>query len=393
MLQPFLPRPYTYSFTVLACLFLFGCAAETPMSDAQQGSDYITFLGSDTLAVESARTEGNVTSATVVFRSPQTTYRTYELTTASDGGIERFEEFVYSGGAATGEPTTQRTITRMGDSLQVETARDGEMQTRMVSAEAVMPFLDTVHWPLDVLLQRAYATGEHEIEYLFLTGNRTRPFVFRRLAPDSMTIEHPTRGAAGVTVSESGELVVLDAGETTRKVRVVRGAIDIEALGQRFAARDAAGQSFGALSTRGEATADVHGATITVDYGVPYKRGRAIFGSLVSWGERWRTGANRATHFTTDTDLRFGDVAMPAGTYTLSTIPQPDGGLLLINTQTDQGGTTYNADQDLGRVPMTIAALPESVEAFTIRVEEDGDAGVLRLQWDQTEFRIPFTVE
>jgi len=186
---------------------------------------------------------------------------------------------------------------------------------------------------------------------------------------------------------------MLNASQTTRKVRVVRGPVDLENLGPRFAARDAAGQSFGALSTRGETLATVHGASISVDYGVPYKRGRDIFGSLVSWGERWRTGANRATHFTTDRDLRFGDLEMLAGTYTLSTIPEANGGLLLINTQTNQGGTTYNADQDLGRVPMTMGTLPNVVEAFTIAVEEEGDSGVLKLQWDQTEFRIPFEVQ
>ena len=50
-------------------------------------------------------------------------------------------------------------------------------------------------------------------------------------------------------------------------------------------------------------------------------------------------------------------------------------------------------DQDLGRVPMTIADLPETVEPFTIQVDDTDEGGVLRLQWDRTEFRVPFTVQ
>ncbi len=63
---------------------------------------------------------------------------------------------------------------------------------------------------------------------------------------------------------------------------------------------------------------------------------------LVPWGALWRTGANRATHFTTDRTLQLRDLTVPAGTYTLYTIPEPDGGPLIVNRQTGEGGTTYN---------------------------------------------------
>ena len=83
----------------------------------------------------------------------------------------------------------------------------------------------------------------------------------------------------------------------------------------------------------------------------------------------------------------------PAGEYTLYSIPTEKGGLLLINTQTGQGGTTYNEDRDLGRVDLTRTTLHESVEVFTIRVEETEEGGVLKLQWGMTELSVPFGVE
>ena len=123
------------------------------------------------------------------------------------------------------------------------------------------------------------------------------------------------------------------------------------------------------------------------------KRGREIFGALVPFGEVWRTGANRATHFATDRALTLGGLAVPPGEYMLYTIPEADGGTLIVNRQTGQGGTTYNQDQDLGRVPMQILKLPSAVEAFTIGIEDTAEGGALVLQWDRTAFRVPFTVE
>ncbi len=123
-----------------------------------------------------------------------------------------------------------------------------------------------------------------------------------------------------------------------------------------------------------------------------------IWGNVVPWGEVWRTGANRATHFSTDRELVLGDPAtgtlvVPAGKYTLFSIPAADGGVLIINKQTGQNGTTYDPKQDLGRIRMRRAELPSAVERFTIRLDsQSASSGVLRLQWDQTEFVVPFAV-
>ncbi|HEY8468049.1 MAG TPA: DUF2911 domain-containing protein, partial [Longimicrobiales bacterium] len=117
------------------------------------------------------------------------------------------------------------------------------------------------------------------------------------------------------------------------------------------------------------------------------------FGALVPWNRVWRTGANEATHFTTSRDLRAGDALIPAGTYTLFTIPRPDGWTLIINKRTNINGQAYDPEQDLVRVEMQVRELPEVVEAFTILAEETPDGGgVLRFQWDRTEAFLPFTV-
>ena len=292
-------------------------------------------------------------------------------------------------------PMRHDVATLEGDSLVMITEQDGETRRRVSAGHSgMLPFVDMVHWPFELMLMRAYATGEDSVTQDLFTGGRPLPFVLRRTGEGAMTAQHPFRGTMDVQVDNEGRLLSLDAGATTRKLKVERVAsVDLEGMAQMFAARDAAGRSFGALSGRGEATATVHGATITLDYGTPSKRGREIFGGLVPYGERWRTGANRATHFTTDRDLVVEGLDVPAGEYTLSTIPAEDGGVLIINTQTGQGGTTYNEDRDLGRVSLTRSSLDESVEVFTIAVEEMGEGGMLKLQWDKTELSVSFTVK
>ena len=112
-------------------------------------------------------------------------------------------------------------------------------------------------------------------------------------------------------------------------------------------------------------------------------------------GLRWLVRhlmANAATQFRTDRTLALGSLVVPAGTYTLWTLPTPSGWQLIVNRQTGQWGTDYDASQDLGRVPMTAATLPAPVEVFTIAVEPRGAGGILSLSWDRTRVQVPFTV-
>ena len=133
-------------------------------------------------------------------------------------------------------------------------------------------------------------------------------------------------------------------------------------------------------------------ANVEVAYSRPFKRGRVIFGNVVPWNQVWRTGANAATQFTTSADLMFGTTVVPAGKYTLWSLPTPTGTKLIINSQTGQWGTDYDAKRDLALVDLTARVLNAPVEQFTIAVEPAGQGGVLKLAWDRTEYSIPFTV-
>lgn len=127
------------------------------------------------------------------------------------------------------------------------------------------------------------------------------------------------------------------------------------------------------------------GKKITVNYSQPSMKGRKIYGGLVPFGEVWRTGANEATTLTTDTNLNIGGTDVPAGTYTLFTIPDQNGWKLIINRQTGQWGTDYKEAQDLARVDMKASKLNQPMEKFTISFEKAGQgAATMNLDWENT---------
>ena len=146
-------------------------------------------------------------------------------------------------------------------------------------------------------------------------------------------------------------------------------------------------------SPRDTARATVGGAQVMVDYGRPYMRGRTIMGGLVPYGRVWRTGANEATHLVTSADLRIGETTVPAGTYTLYTLPGETEWQLIVNRQTGQWGTQYDEAQDLARIPLRVSRTPAPVEQFTFHVQPRGEReGTLVLEWENTRVEVPFTV-
>ena len=145
-------------------------------------------------------------------------------------------------------------------------------------------------------------------------------------------------------------------------------------------------QMSGKPSPPASATCDLGGGkTIKTDYSSPRMKGRKIFGELVPYGKVWRTGANEATTFVTSSDVEVGGKDVPAGSYTLFTVPNADKWTLIINKKTGEWGIPYKYESDeLGRVDMTVSKLPSPVENFTISYEKSGSGCTMHIDWDTT---------
>jgi len=134
------------------------------------------------------------------------------------------------------------------------------------------------------------------------------------------------------------------------------------------------------------------GRTISVDYSSPRMNGRKIFGGLVPYGEIWRTGANEATTFVTTSDLTVEGKDVPAGSYTIFTVPGQDKWTLIINKHTGEWGIPYHYEsEELARVPMTISTTSAPVENFTISFGQGGSSCTLQLTWEKTQASVEFS--
>ncbi len=132
------------------------------------------------------------------------------------------------------------------------------------------------------------------------------------------------------------------------------------------------------------------GQTVSIEYNAPSARGRKVEGGLIPYGKVWRTGADAATTLTTGADLMIGSLNVPKGEYTLYTLASESGWQLIVNKQTGQWGTEYDAGQDLGRVPLKVTALNAPVEKFALTLKPAGAAAAtLRLEWGKTEATVP----
>src|SRR5271155_1941846 len=139
------------------------------------------------------------------------------------------------------------------------------------------------------------------------------------------------------------------------------------------------------------------GKSVKIDYSSPRAKGRKIFGAasekaLVLYGEVWRTGANEATTFVTDTNVMVGGKPVPAGSYTIFTVPKADAWWLVISKKTGEWGTDYPGEkEDLVRVPMKVSTNGPPAENFLIAFDQGGSKCKLRMEWETTVASVDIT--
>lgn len=372
-------RVYTL---VASALFL---AAAPVCAQAPAGGAFVFTLGRDTVAVERYTVDGRTLSGTSVMRSPSTSVRRYEITLAPDGSVERFHLLAGPPGSA---PRSELTVTYPADSVVTEQRRD--TTTRRVAVALAghpLPVFEDLAGVWEVALRKAAPP-----KLSFANGRNPTDFTVQASA-GTLTLHEPEWGTI-VARMMGDRLARMDMTATTSKYLVERvPAVDVDARAAAWAQADRTGRAMGQLSPRDTVRASVAGATLLVDYGRPAARGRKVFGGIVPFGAVWRTGANAATQLVTDRELQIGDATLPAGTYTLFTIPTAAGWTLVVNKQHGQWGTDYDAAQDLVRIPVAVKPLAQPVERFTISIAPSAAGGVLSMAWERTQASVPFTVK
>jgi hypothetical protein len=320
-----------------------------------EGAFYST-LGTDTTVVEQFMVHGPTLVTTVVTRSPRTMTQVHRFEW-SDAGIVR------SYTVTTGDET--RTV-------------------QLPESPVQAPFAPPLVTPYVVLARIAAGTGASSVMMGPIRLAVTRP------DPQWVVFHNDDLGTIRVRIDNQLRAQEIDMRGSTLGAYARRTAsVDIAAEAARYAARDAAGTGLGPLSPRDTVRAQVGGANLIIDYHRPSARGRTVFGGVVPFGSVWRTGANQATSFTTDRDLMIGGSRVPAGSYTIWSLPTADSWHLILNRQTGQWGTEYHAEHDLAHIPLTVTRPMPPVEQFTIAVAPDG---TLSLAWGDRRGTVPVSV-
>jgi hypothetical protein len=389
----------TRSAVAVIAVMAISCAPATQTSggttiSAPETSAFIVRLGEDTVAVERFTRTADRVEGDILLRSPARIGH-YVVNLGPDGRPTTAEYTVRRlDGAAPPNAPRAMTLSFASDTVVSVVTLDTNV-TRRLAARNAFPALGNSFALTELALRNLVASGRDSAELTMVGFGAPNPSVFpvRVFRPDSARITWFGGSPQYVRLDRAGRIMTLDATPTTFKVKVDRlPNADITALASQFAAAEQGGRRL-VLSVRDTVRASVGRANLLVDYGRPLRRGRTIFGGIVPFDTIWRTGANAATQFRTDVDLSMGGVTIPAGTYTLWTIPSRTGAWkLVVNQQTGQWGTIYDPSRDLARIDLRTDTVETPVERFTITVEPQGTGGVLALAWDRTRAWVPFTV-
>ncbi len=369
---------------------------------------FLTLLGRDTIAVESVTRTADTVVTDAVDRFPRVRRRHTRIILGDGGRIRHLDMDIET----PSEPSAQRlrhvVADVTADSVKI-TKRDSVGTLRRAFATGggiAMAHVPQMYSLTDLYfgaaLQRAAATKlaagdsvrmrqfyiDREFDRFPLHEGFVRP-----LPGGRAEIWHDWLSGVGeATFDSSGNMLTYSGARSTYKVNVTRLAAqpDVAAIGERFAALEAQRGGVVQLSVRDTARGTIGGAAFMVDYGRPLARGRVLVGDLLPYDHVWRTGANAATQLFITAPITLAGLKLPAGKYTLWTVPRAKGADLIVNTQTGQWGTEYNGKFDLGMQAMTVKQLATPVEEFTITIVPiDARHGTLVMEWGTFRWSAP----
>lgn len=374
--------PAALAATLAAALSALSALSAGATSLAAQSASLVYTLGRDTVAIEQWTRSATALEGEMVQRNGAVVARVrYRFTLGRDGrptssSIARMQ----ADGTPVPNAAREARFTFGADSVVRENVFADSTQRRAFAArQATMNVPTFVYGPFELLAAlRRGNSGADSVPALGATGGLG--FVgLKAVNGDTLRLVGSVPYQMRLRFDDRARLLAVDGSFTTNKVLATRGngGLDIAAIARAM-------RPTGVLSARETVRAAFGpGGMVLVDYGRPHVRERTVWGgTLVPLDSVWRAGANDATHLFTTRTLTFGETTLAPGSYTLWVQHTRAGTFLIINRQTGQWGTQYDAAQDVGRVALQMATTPAHVEEFTVTLRALGPArGSIELAW------------
>ena len=140
-------------------------------------------------------------------------------------------------------------------------------------------------------------------------------------------------------------------------------------------------------------TGKVGAATVKINYNSPSLKGRKIGTELAPYGKLWRAGANEATTFETDKNIKVEGKDLPAGKYTLFALPNENEWKFMFNSQLGQWGIkrTGEANLDSSKTVLTVSARPAKSAAMSERLVYQVNKNGMLMKWGDVE--VPVSIK
>ena len=128
-------------------------------------------------------------------------------------------------------------------------------------------------------------------------------------------------------------------------------------------------------------------------YSRPHKQGRAVFGSLLKYGEHWRLGANEATELELFSDAVIQNTNVAKGRYMLYSIPQAGNWIIVFNRNVYSWGLKQDTARDVHRFTIPMEQAPAPIEFYTMAFQKTDTGAALLMAWDNAMARLPISFQ
>lgn len=403
-------KGYPLMYTRISMVVTFAVAAmglTTPAcsTPAQDSATLVTTLGRDTVVMESFTRSPAQLEGHLVVRFPGTVLIHYVLDLDKSGAPTR--SLVDLTPMGTSEVFARRVrIDFRNDSAFVDVDSIGHHKRGSVALPAgAFPSLTTGFGPSYGLyespefftlykpLAAAQPGDTVHLTSIDIASGTLSHRVFVKPTVTQLDADFFRVAYAHVTLDATGRIMTVDASQTTERTETSRADYtDIDILARRFASEDRSGKGLGAASPSVIERGKVGGAAVVVSYSSPRLRGRTVLGSVIPYAEVWRTGANEATTLFSDSGLTIGGKTIPAGVYSVWTLPNSNGSVdLIINSQHGQWGTDYDGSHDFAKIHMNVSTTAARREDFSITISDTAPQ-LLSIAWDRFVWSVPMAL-
>jgi hypothetical protein len=359
----------------------------------QEDSGYIIYtLAKDTVEIAHYRLTGDDFTATVVQRANSNVNK-IKGSFFPNGELQFVEGYRYK--PIIGKDSLLLLTFRFyqkGDSSFYEEKSGNQIYKRKDYGRAMMCYWPYVHMNVILANYAPKNVGDSIVSNHIIGDTPPAKFVMKRLAYRKLTTYSRVMGPFTLFLNERGKVASIDATGSSYNVKAsIVSHLNLDSMIQVYAKRE---QQFGPFGwpNKLDSVQTVIGKTnIKIIYTRPSMRGRVIFGEVVPWNRYWRTGANRATKLTITHPLNFNGKILPAGEYSVFTMPTQTGWTMMFNNDANIWGTDYDPARDVLHVPLKVEKLKEAVELMTIEVVPTSKGGVINVIWERTKASAHFT--